>query len=101
MENSKFICESHLIKLYGLTVSIIKQFFGEPDATMPNPHCPSGKRRIKLFEKTRIELIMQSAEFQEALYKSRKRSHARKKKSSYVSGPVVRPTFQQYPIATI
>jgi hypothetical protein len=70
-----FICESHIIKQYRLTVSIIEKFFGEPDATMPNPCCPSGNRRIKLFNKKRIELIMKSDEFQEYLAKSRKRSH--------------------------
>jgi hypothetical protein len=94
MENSEFICESHIISQYGIPISLIRKFFGEPDNIRPNPHCPSGNRKIRLYKKDRIKWIMKSFEFQEALSKSRKLSESRKRKSSYVSGPVGRQIYQ-------
>lgn len=82
MENSKYICVSHLKSIHGVSRVLTKKHFGPPDKITPNPHCPSGYRKIALYDKDRIKWIMESDEFQEDLAKSRKRSESRKRKSS-------------------
>ena len=81
MENSRFICVSHLKSLHGVSRSLTKKHFGEPDKTIPNPRCPSANREIELYDKDRIKWIMETPEFQEDLAKSRKLSEAHKKDS--------------------
>lgn len=83
MENSKFICVSHLKSIHGVPPSLTRRHFGEPDKTIPNPRCPSGNRKIELYDKDRIKGIMESPEFQEDLAKSRTRSASHKKDAKH------------------
>ena len=80
MEDSEFICESHIISQHGVPLSLIRKHFGEPDKIIPNPRCPSGNRKIKLYKKDRIKWIMESEEFRKDLRDFIKRSEGRKKK---------------------
>ena len=72
MEHSEFICQDHIKNQYGVSISLIKKYFGDPDKTIPNPHCPSDNREIKLYNKKRIARKMECPDFQRDLAKSRR-----------------------------
>ena len=80
MEDSKFICESHIIRDYGFSKSIIREHVGEPDKTTRNPHCPSDSREIRWHYRWKVESIMEDPDVKKALIEKEKRSEARKKK---------------------
>ena len=79
MEDSKFICESHIIRDYGFSKSIIREHVGEPDKTTRNPHCPSNNREIRWHYRWKIESIMRDPDVKKDLLEKEKRSEARKK----------------------